>query len=70
MSSSLADRASPALSRTPNARHQALRRRLGVACAIAALALASGVLGSLVGPTPQPLPAHADTGPFSYFPRQ
>ncbi len=68
MLSSFAARAGPALSRTPNARHQAMRRRMGVVCAIAALAIAAGVLGSRIDNSGLP-PSHADTGPFSYFPQ-
>ena len=69
MPSSFASHTGPALRRTPSHRQQALRRRVGIACAIVALAIVSGVVGSLVRPAP-PLPAHADTGPFSYFPSQ
>ena len=60
----------PSLSRTPSYRQQAVRRRLAIACAIVGLALASGVLGSLLGPAPAALPAHVAAGPFSYFPSQ
>jgi hypothetical protein len=70
MPSSFAGRSGPILARTPNHRQQASRRRLAVLCAIAGLALASGVIGSLVRPEPKPLPAQASTGPFSYFPTQ
>jgi hypothetical protein len=54
------------LARSPNLREEAVRRLLLVVCAIAALALASGVIGSLSAPVP-PFPL---TGPFSYFPSQ
>jgi hypothetical protein len=61
-------RGSPLL-RSPNHRHQATRRRLMVICAILALALASGVIGSLIHPAAAPSSRPA-TGPFSYFPSQ
>jgi hypothetical protein len=70
MPSSFASRTGHTLSRTPSYRHQAMRRRLGIACAIIALAIAAGVLGSLIRPAAPPQPSHADTGPFSYFPSQ
>jgi len=60
----------PALRRTPSYRQQAQRRRLLVVCAILALALVSGAIGSLVRPAgPSPAVANAP-GPFSYFPGQ
>ena len=65
----LAPRAGAGLSRSPSHRQQSMRRRLVVGGAIVGLALASAVLGALVRPA-QPLPARADTGPFSYFPTQ
>jgi ferric-dicitrate binding protein FerR (iron transport regulator) len=57
------------LLKTPNARQQAGRRRAAVACAILALALASGLLGALVHPNPS-LSSRPATGPFSYFPSE
>ena len=65
----LPPRARAGLSRSPSYRQQALRRRMVVGGAIVGVALASAALGALVRPA-QPLPAHADTGPFSYFPTQ
>jgi hypothetical protein len=70
MSPSLVSRTAPILSRSPSHRQVAARRRLAVACAIAILAIASGLIGSLVRPAPTPPPAHLATGPFSYFPTQ
>jgi hypothetical protein len=55
------------LMKTPSARQQALRRRLAVACAVLGLALASGLLGSMIHPAAAPSNP-AMTGPFSYFP--
>jgi hypothetical protein len=65
----LAPRAGLGLSRRPSNRQQSVRRRLVIGGAIVGLALASAALGVLVRPA-QPLPAHAATGPFSYFPTQ
>jgi len=53
--------------KTPSWRQQAGRRRLAVACAILALALVSGLIGSLVHPV-HALSSRPATGPFSYFP--
>lgn len=53
------------LLKTPNHRQQATRRRAIVVCGVLALALISGVVGSLTHPAAGP---HAATGPFSYFP--
>ena len=69
MPSSFATRG-PALARTPSYRQQAQRRRLLVVCAIVGLALASGLIGSLIRPAPNPAAAQVATGPFSYFPAQ
>ncbi len=55
------------LVKTPNVRQQSMRRRLTLACALFALALASGVAGALLRPTNAP-EVRAATGPFSYFP--
>jgi hypothetical protein len=57
------------LLKSPNHRQQATRRRLMVVCAILALAIASGLIGSLTHPT-EDLFAKPTTGPFSYFPTQ
>jgi hypothetical protein len=57
------------LIKSPNARHQAARRRALVACAVLALALVSGVLGAIGHPRSAPL-GKAHTGPFSYFPSE
>lgn len=70
MPSSFAPRG-PALARTPSYRQQAHRRRLLVVCAIAGLALASGLIGSLIQPAASPAaPSPSNPGPFSYFPAQ
>jgi anti-sigma factor RsiW len=55
------------LMKTPSARQQVLRRRLAVACAVMGLALASGLLGSMIHPAAASSKP-AVTGPFSYFP--
>ncbi len=70
MSSSFVERTGLSLTRTPSHRQQVGRRRLALACALVALAIASGVVGSLVRPAHKPLPQYAATGPFSYFPTQ
>jgi hypothetical protein len=66
MQPSFVARSGPSLTRTPSYRRQAMRRRLAIVAAIAGLAVASGVLGSLVHPSP----AHRAASPFSYFPSQ
>ena len=70
MPSSFVARSGLSLARTPNHRQQAGRRRLALLCGLVALAIASGVIGSLVRPAQKPMPAHAAMGPFSYFPAQ
>lgn len=70
MPSSFVARTGLSLARTPSHRQQASRRRLALLCAVAGLAIASGVIGSLVRPAPEPMPMAAATGPFSYFPAQ
>lgn len=70
MPSSFAAKSGLLLSRTPSHRQQVSRRRLVLLCALVALALASGVIGSLVRPAPEALPNHPATGPFSYIPAQ
>lgn len=57
------------LSRSPNAREQAHRRRLAVVAAVLLLAGASAGLGVLTAPRAAGDPA-ARTGPFSYFPSE
>jgi hypothetical protein len=57
------------LVKSPNARHQAARRRALAACGVLALALASGVIGILNHPAPEPL-GKPHTGPFSYLPSE
>ncbi len=57
------------LMKTPSHRQQSVRRRLAVICGILALALASGVIGSLIRPAVQ-LSSRPATGPFSYFPSE
>lgn len=57
------------LMKTPTYRQQALRRRLTVVCAVLGLALASGVVGSLIHPASS-LSSRPATGPFSYFPSE
>ena len=47
-----------------------MRRRIALACAVLALAIASGVVGSLVRPADKVVAERSDTGPFSYFPAQ
>jgi hypothetical protein len=69
MRTSYANGRGAALLKTPSHRQQASRRRLTVLCAILALALASGVVGSLIHPQSAPA-SHPATGPFSYFPSE
>jgi len=57
------------LMKTPNHRQQAVRRRLAVLCAVLGLALASGLIGTLIHPATS-LSTRPVTGPFSYFPSQ
>jgi hypothetical protein len=57
------------LIKSPNARHQAARRRALVICGVLALALASGVIGAIGHPRPTPL-GKPHTGPFSYVPSE
>ncbi|HET6971185.1 MAG TPA: hypothetical protein VFH92_08670 [Phenylobacterium sp.] len=58
------------LARTPSVREQAQRRRMAILCAIAGLALASGVFGVLTAPHGVQAVAERSTGPFSYFPSE
>ncbi len=69
MRSGFATRGGFILARTPTHRQQAARRRLLVACAVAALALVSGAIGALTAPAPA-LTAKPAAGPFSYFPSE
>jgi hypothetical protein len=69
MRTSFANGRGAVLLKTPSHRQRASRRRLTVLCAILALALASGVIGSLIHPASAPS-SHPATGPFSYFPSQ
>lgn len=69
MRTSYASRRGAALLKTPTHRQETSRRRLTVLCAILALALASGVVGSLIHPASAPS-SHPATGPFSYFPSE
>ena len=57
----------PVLMKTPSWRQQAGRRRLAVASAVLGLALASGVIGSLIHPV-HAVSSRPATGPFSYIP--
>jgi hypothetical protein len=67
MQTGFAARRGPILMKTPTHRQQIVRRRLSAICGILALALASGVIGSLIHPTHVVANGPA-TGPFSYFP--
>lgn len=67
MRSGFAPRGGLTLLKTPSYRQQAGRRRLIVVCAVLALALASGLIGSLTGPGAGQA-IRAATGPFSYIP--
>lgn len=69
MRSSYATVRGATLLKTPNARQQAGRRRLAIVCAILALALASGLFGSMIHAS-HDLSGRPATGPFSYFPSE
>ena len=69
MRSSFATQRGLTLTKTPNAREQAGRRRLAIACAMVGLTLASGLVGTLTHRSADPA-AKASTGPFSYFPTE
>jgi len=69
MQSGFFDRHGPTLLKTPSHREKASRRLFAVLCAVAGLALVSGVVGSLIHP-PSHLSSRPATGPFSYFPSQ
>ena len=66
MRSGFAPRGGFVLMKSPSQRQEALRRRAVVACAFLALAIASGVIGSLTGSTA----ANRPTPAFSYFPSE
>ncbi len=70
MRSSFTSRHGLVLMKTPNYRQQLARRRLVTVCAVLALALASGLIGSLTTPQPEAHARAAPTGPFSYFPSE
>jgi hypothetical protein len=53
--------------KTPTHRQQTVRRWLAAICGILALALASGLIGSLIHPA-HVVSSRPATGPFSYFP--
>src|SRR5947209_5328355 len=57
------------LQKTPSARQQAGRRWMTLACAALGLALASGLLGSMIHDN-QAVSGRPVTGPFSYFPSE
>jgi len=57
------------LIKSPNHRQQAARRKLAVVAGVVALAIASGVIGSLTSANPVAV-GEATTGPFSYFPSE
>ena len=69
MRDAFATRPGGVLIKSPNARHQAARRRLIVVCGVLALALASGVIGVMSHDRSEPL-RQPQTGPFSYLPSQ
>ena len=64
MQTGIAPRGGYILMRTPTARQQARRRWLVVVCAMAALAITSGLIGSLAGAPKTAPSAH------SYLPTQ
>ena len=69
MRSSFTARTGLSLVRSPSQRQLQVRRRLLAVCAVLALALASGLIGSLATSGGQVF-ARASTGPFSYVPAQ
>ena len=64
MQSGFATRGGYTLMRTPCPRQQARRRRMMVVCAMAALAITSGLIGSLTGPGRPAAPAATEFSPF------
>jgi len=69
MRSSYAPGRASLLLKTPSHRQQTARRRLTIVCLVLGLALASGVVGSLIHPAGN-VSSRPATGPFSYFPSQ
>jgi len=69
MRSSFATGRASILMKSPSHRQQASRRRLAIICAVVGLALASGVVGSLIHPAGH-LSSRPVTGPFSYIPSE
>lgn len=69
MRDTYAPRSGPVLIKTPSHRQRMLQRRVGVVCGLLALALASGLIGSLAHPRGE-APGRPQTGPFSYFPAE
>jgi hypothetical protein len=67
--SSFASRSGLTLLKTPSHRQQAGRRRLVVICTVLAMALASGLIGSLAHSGGE-VSGKPQTGPFSYFPSE
>ena len=66
---SFASRGGLSLMKTPNQRQQAGRRRMMVVATVLAMAVASGVIGSMTH-TRSEVSGKAHTGPFSYFPSE
>jgi hypothetical protein len=69
MQETLAPRRGGVLIKSPNARHQAARRRWFAAGALLALALSSWTLGAISHPRADAV-GKPRTGPFSYIPSQ
>jgi len=69
MRDAFATRTGPILVKSPNARHQAARRRVVVICSVLALAVASAVVGVMARSSHEAL-REPQTGPFSYLPSQ
>ena len=69
MQSGYAPRRGSILMKTPTHRQRAVHRRLAVVCGVLGLALASGLVGSLIHP-PAQVSSRPATGPFSYFPSE
>ncbi len=67
MRSSFATHRGLTLMKTPSLRQAAGRRWMAAACGLLALALVSGLIGT-VASIPGPIPAKPGAGPFSYFP--
>ena len=69
MRSSFVSRSGFSLMKTPNHRQQAGRRRMMVVATVLAMAVASGVIGSMTHSRGE-VSGKAHTGPFSYFPSE